>query len=195
MAARTQIEFRRWLNIDSGFGEANSLSPTVLQIVDEMQSWIEGYASQHLHPGASTWEFRDRFCGRLNQNISDNASSSEIRSVILKIVKDLIHNQNRTELRRDNKYRRQLPLGEYVDPQSDFVEQKVFRESRALAVLRAMPETDRAIVEQLYGLGNIDSVSRREMAERLGVSRNTLDQRLRRIFQSVRKSLRSIDFL
>jgi RNA polymerase sigma factor (sigma-70 family) len=191
MARRTQIEFQRWLNIDGSFGERNSLAPAVLQIVGEMQSWIEGYASRHLHPGASTWEFRDRFCGRLKENISDTASSSEIRSLIEKIVKDLIHNQNRTELRRDSKYQRQLPLGQYVDPQSDFVEQKVFRESSALAVLRAMPEKDRAIVEQLYGLGNIDSVSRREMAERLGVSRNTLDQRLRRIFHSVRKSLRS----
>lgn len=191
MPHRTQVEFKGWLNVDDGFQETLALPSALLEIVAEMQSWVEGYASEHLHPGASTWEFRERFYNRLRENISNTASSSEIRSLIEKIVKNLIHNQNRTEFRRDSKYQRQLELGQYVDPQSNFVEEKVIRESRASAVLRAMPEKDRAIVEQLYGLKDINSVSRREMAERLGVSRNALDQRLRRIFHSVRKSLRS----
>jgi DNA-directed RNA polymerase specialized sigma24 family protein len=188
MASRTPVGFRKWLNID---GEALPLS--VLQIVDEMQSWIEGHVSRHLRLGASTWEFRERFCERLKKKVPSAASASQIRALIHKTVTDLIHDQNRTEFRRDNPAGNvwaHVLLDQYADPQSGAAEQKFLRESEALAVLRAMRKEDRTLVEQLYGLRNIDKVPRAEMAKKLGIQRDTLDQRLHRIFHSVRKVIK-----
>ncbi len=187
MAFRAPVTFRKWLNMGSGPDRTTTLPPQVLQVADEMQPWIESYVSRFLHGEASPWDLRDRLLRRLERKVTSECLAYEIKDLIAKTVKDLVHDQNRTEFRRSRKFRSQASVDQLIDPQSHLVEEKLIQESEALAVLRIMSQDDRHLIEQLYGLRNLQKVSRAEMAQKLGVRRNTLDQRLRRIFDSVRK--------
>ena len=194
MSAQTPIGFRKWLTMESESGTGTALPSAVLHIVDQMQSWIERYVSQHLHIGGSIWDFWRRFPQRLASNVAEIAPQSEpeIRHLIQKTVTDLVHDQNRTEDRRDG-VGRYVPLTEYVDPKNNVEQQLIeqeeqeLRQSKALALLQSLSPDQRILIEQLYGLKNREPKSRREIAKRLGLRRNTVDQRLRRALNSLRK--------
>ena len=191
MASRAPNALRKWFNMERGLDRSTILTPDVLLIVDEMQPWIETYVSRFLSGEASPWNFRHRLFRRLERTVTIDFSASEIKDVIEKAVKDLVHDQNRTEFRRSRKFASQGKIELLIDPQSHFVEEKLIQQSEALAVLRLMTDEDRHLIEQLYGLRDLQKVSRAEMAQKLGIRRNTLDQRLRRIFHSVRKVIGS----
>jgi DNA-directed RNA polymerase specialized sigma24 family protein len=82
-----------------------------------------------------------------------------------------------------------VAIDQYADPRSGSFEQKLLVQSQAEAILRQVSEKHRGLVEQIYGLRNIEKVPRDVMAQRLGIPRNTLDQKLRRILRRVNKLL------
>jgi hypothetical protein len=189
MASRNSVNFLQWLHIDEKSAESSTLPPSVLQIVDDMRGWIEAYISRNLHPGASTWEFRESFRCRLEKKIQPSASQLEIRKAVKRIVRDLVHDQNRTYYRRNRRLKPDVAIDQYADPRSGSFEQKLLVQSQAEAILRQVSEKHRGLVEQIYGLRNIEKVPRDVMAQRLGIPRNTLDQKLRRILRRVNKLL------
>jgi DNA-directed RNA polymerase specialized sigma subunit len=54
--------------------------------------------------------------------------------------------------------------------------------------LGALKERDRELVEQVCGLYT-DRLTRKQIAKKLGLERNTIDQRMKRIMDSIRNAL------
>jgi hypothetical protein len=157
--------------------------------LQDMHDWICSYVSENLHEAAPLDDFRDKLMNRL-QAAAETDPPQRLRAVIEKTVGDLVHDLNRTVLRREARFVTGLKFEELVDDRNNIesilIEQA--RQERASAVLRGLKNADRELVEKVYGVhGRV--VNRNDIARELGVQRNAIDQRLGRIVEFIRKAL------
>jgi DNA-directed RNA polymerase specialized sigma24 family protein len=112
------------------------------------------------------------------------------KTAITKTVNDLVHDLNRTAIRQEARFVTRSSFDDLVDQRGN-VEVRLVEDAQqaeAIAMLSALKDKDRELVEQVYGLHGCE-VDRNQIALELGVLRNTIDQRLRRIFKSIRDAL------
>ena len=164
--------------------------PTALaQELRSMHEWIYSYVSENLHHAAPLDEFTEKLMVRMRGMLSRNPSCGP-RMAITNSVRDLVHDLNRTAIRRQARFLTRPVFDDLIDEREN-IESSLLDESQrawAIALLNRLKDKDRELVEQVYGLHGCE-VDRQQIALQRGVLRNSIDQQLRRIFKSIRDSL------
>lgn len=165
----------------------------VEQTLCVMHEWIYTYVSQNLHYAAPLEDFTDRLRNRLEKIFASNPACCP-RTAVSKAVIDLVHDLNRTTIRQEARFVPCAAFDDIVDKRSDveitLIEEglKRARQARAVTLLCRLRGKDRDLVEQVFGMAECE-VARAQIAKELGVKRNSIDQRIRRILQSIRETL------
>jgi RNA polymerase sigma factor (sigma-70 family) len=155
-----------------------------------MHDWICSYVSRNLHEAVPVNEFSDKLPGRLTAAVLEHTPTSCLKDAVAKTVSDLVHNLNRTAIRRQSRFVPRAEFDEVIDERQNIEELLIERERqrKAFVALCALQEKDRELVEQVYGIYT-ERVERKQIAKKLGLERNSVDQRLKRIMDFVRNAL------
>ena len=152
-----------------------------------MHEWIYSYVSRNLHYAAPLEDFSDRLRNRLEAMFASNPAYSP-RTAVSKAVIDLVHDLNRTALRQEARFLPWAAFDDIVDERKD-IESRLIeedlqraRQAKAVSLLCRLRDKDRDLVEQVFGMAECE-VGRAQIAQELGVKRNSIDQRIRRILQ------------
>lgn len=160
----------------------------MLQTLRHMHDWIYAYVSRNLHEAVPVDEFSNKLPGRLAA--LEHSRTSCVKEAIGKAVSDLVHDLNRTAARRQARFVPRAEFDEVIDEQPNVEDLLIEREreKKALMALSALKEKDREVVEQLCGIHR-DRLTRKQIAKKLGLERNSVDQRLKRIMDFIRNTL------
>ena len=165
--------------------------PDVLtQTLRNMHDWICSYVSRNLHEAAPVDEFSEKLPGRLKAATLEHTPPSGLSDAIAKTVSDLVHDLNRTAIRRQSRFVPRAEFDKVIDERQNIEDLLIQRErqKKAFMALCALKEKDRELVESVYGIYT-EQVKRKQIAKKLGLERNSVDQRLKRIMDFVRNSL------
>jgi hypothetical protein len=169
------------------FGRENRLLATMSQL----QSWISLYASRHLGPGVSPFDFFESLGRRLAGRLENGCSDAELEKSVKINVRYLVKQQKRENARKANQAVPLAEAGELPDPRSGGMEQ-VFQRREADELLKHFDEEVAGWIAKLYGFG-CEELPRVQLAKKLGIRRNTLDARLAREFRKLRAKLATSD--
>ena len=158
------------------------------QTLQSMHDWIYSYVSRNLHEAVPVDEFSHKLRGRLKT--LEHSSASSLRESIAKTVSDLVHDLNRTAIRRQSRFVARAEFDEVIDERQNIEDLLIQRERqrKAFVALCALKEKDRELVEQVCGIYT-DRLTRKQVAKKLGLERNSIDQRMKRIMDSIRNAL------
>src|SRR5581483_10501206 len=151
--------------------------PDVLtQTLRNMHDWICSYVSRNLHEAVPVDEFSQKLPGRLKA-VLEHRSTSCMKEVIAKTVGDLVHDLNRTAIRRQARFVPRAGFEEVIDDRQNIESLLIQRErqKKAFMALCALKEKDRELVERVYGIYT-EQVKRKQIAKKLGLERNSVDQ-------------------
>lgn len=160
----------------------------MLQTLRHMHDWIYAYVSRNLHEAVPVDEFSNKLPGRLAA--LEHSRTSCVKEAIGKAVSDLVHDLNRTAARRQARFVPRAEFDEVIDEQPNVEDLLIEREreKKALMALSGLKEKDREVVEQLCGIHR-DRLTRKQIAKKLGLERNSIDQQMKRIIDSIRNAL------
>jgi RNA polymerase sigma factor (sigma-70 family) len=160
----------------------------MLQTLQSMHDWIYSYVSRNLHEAVSVDEFSNKLPSRLKAAL-EHSRTSCLREAIGKTVSDL-HDLNRTAIRRQSRFVARAEFDEVIDERPSIEDLLIERERqrKAFVALCALKEKDRELVEQVCGMYT-DRLTRKQIAKKLGLERNSIDQRMKRIMDSIRNAL------
>jgi len=160
----------------------------ISQTLQNMHDWIYSYVSRNLHEAVPVDEFSHKLRGRLAA--LEDSRTSCLKETIGRTVSDLVHDLNRTALRRQSRLLPRAEFDEVVDERPNIEDLLIERErqGKAFMALRALKEKDRELIEQICGI-HTDRLTRKQIAKKLGLERNSVDQRLKRIMDVVRNAL------
>jgi RNA polymerase sigma factor (sigma-70 family) len=80
-------------------------------------------------------------------------------------------------------------VSEYADPSGDRFREDLERADEARECLEQLPKPIRELLEDIYSL-DAEEMTREELAKKLGIKRNTLDQRISRAMRAIRLRLK-----
>ena len=149
------------------------------QALERNAGWIKNYISV---PGYVLKEYLQWFFDRLKDRVPAEASGRELDHFVQAEVKSIYRDFR--DRPSGSSY-----LGEYADPSSDRFPNDLERSDEARECLEQLPKQIRALLEDLYSL-DAEEISRDELAKRLGIKRNTLDQRISRARKAIRLRLK-----
>ena len=137
-------------------------------------------------------DFTDGIARRLiaqkRSNPSILSDSSGMDEAVRNTLRLLVHERKRTVYRRG-----EIAISpKATDPNSLAFAEKLETESLAQAVLRRVPADMLSIIENLYGLHETEELSVKAIAANLGISENTLSQKLSRLRADLRRKLGKI---
>ncbi|MBV9677775.1 MAG: sigma-70 family RNA polymerase sigma factor [Acidobacteriaceae bacterium] len=153
-----------------------------------MHDWIYAYVSRNLHETVPVDEFSNKLRGRLAA--LEHSRTSCVGGAIGKAVSDLVHDLNRTAIRRQARFVPRPEFDEVIDERPNIEDLLIERErqKKALMALSSLKERDRELVEQVCGIYT-DRLTRKQIANKLGLERNSIDQRFKRIMDFIRNAL------
>ena len=153
------------------------------EALERNAEWIGSYieiadAGQAVLAEYLEWFF-DRLKDRVPSDATDEALDRLIRAEVRSIYRRL-------------KFRRGAPpwLAEVPDPEGERFEEDLARRSELNDFLDHLAPEVRGIVEAAYSMSE-EEFSRDELAKRLGIKRNTLDQRISRALKALRSRKRT----
>jgi DNA-directed RNA polymerase specialized sigma24 family protein len=175
-------------NGDCDEAVTTDLPDLLTQTVRNMHDWICSYLSRNLHEAVPVDEFSHKLRGRLKA--LEHSSASSLKESISKTVSDLVHDLNRTALRRQARFLPRAEFDQLIDERQNIESLLIEREcqKKAFLALCALKAKDRELVEKVYGIYT-ERVERKQIAKKLGLERNSVDQRLKRIMDFIRKAL------
>jgi len=155
-----------------------------------MHDWICSYVSRNLHEAVRVDEFSEKLPGRLTAAALEHTPTPCLKDAVAKTVSDLVHNLNRTAMRRQSRFVQRDEFEEVIDERQNIEDLLIERErqKKAFMALCALNERDRELVEQVCGI-HTDRLTRKQIAKRFGLERNSIDQRMKRIMDSIRNAL------
>ena len=152
--------------------DTDRTAPAALtQALRNMHEWIYSDASQNLHHAAPLDEFTDKLMVRLQEVLTRYPAWCP-RTAITKSVCDLVHDLNRTAIRREARFLTRPAFDDLID-QGGNVERRLVEDAQqaeAMALLSRLKDKDRELVEQVYGLQGCE-VNREQIAVERGVLR------------------------
>ena len=168
---------------------ATGRSDRMSQTLQSMHDWTCSYLSRNLHEAVPVDEFSNKLPSRLKAAL-EHSRTPCLREAISKTVSDLVHDLNRTALRRQSRLLPRAEFDEVVDERPNIEDLLIERErqGKAFMALRALKEKDRELIEQICGI-HTDRLTRKQIAKKLGLERNSVDQRLKRIMDLIRNTL------
>ena len=174
---------------DDSVNPEGSAPAALTQALRNMHEWIYTYVSQNLHEAAALDEFTDKLMIRLRRVLARDPTCCP-KAAITKTVGDLVHDLNRTAIRKETRFLTRAAFDDLIDSRQNIETTLIEQvpQEQARAILCALKDKDRDLVEKVYGLHEC-RLSRNQIARELGLRRNSIDQRLRRIFESIRNAL------
>jgi hypothetical protein len=157
--------------------------------IQRLHFWIEKYARDRLGECVSAYDFRDRLFSRLVDRIEKGMEPDEIDDHTKQMMKWLVHEDQRTAFRRSQVVVADQRIEHLPDPNSLKFSEQLDIESQMRVLLDRIPPELRPAIDDLYGLHGERVKSRKEVAKQLGWKRNTLDQKLRRLYLDLRQFL------
>jgi DNA-directed RNA polymerase specialized sigma subunit len=175
-------------NRDCDEAVTTDLPDLLTQTVRNMHDWICSYLSRNLHEAVPVDEFSHKLRGRLKT--LEQSSAASLKESISKTVSDLVHDLNRTALRRQARFLPRAEFDQLIDERQNIESLLIEREcqKKAFLALCALKAKDRELVEKVYGIYT-ERVERKQIAKKLGLERNSVDQRLKRIMDFIRNAL------
>ena len=155
------------------------------QALERNADWIEDYISisrshadfpdagrEAVMKGYLEWFFE-----RLKYCVPEDASEQDLDQLVRTEVKSIY---------REFRDRRSgFPLGDYADTSAH----KFAFGDQARECLEQLPKQIRNLLEDVYSTDD-EEISRNELAKKLGIKRNTLDQRICRAIKTIRRQLK-----
>ena len=163
----------------------------LLATMSQLQSWISLYASRHLGPGVSPFDFFEPLGRRLAGRLENGCSDAELEKSVKINVRYLVKEQKRETARKTNQAVPIAEAGDPPDPRLGVIEQ-VLRQEEADELLKHFDDDVAGWIAKLYGF-DCEEVPRVQLAKELGIRRNTLDARLAREFRKLRAKLAKSD--
>jgi len=172
-------------------GSTNTL--LVRKTVHRLHSWIATYVQSKLDPSASPSDFtariERRLLARLGKDLAPDPRS--LADAVHSTVKSLVHEDRRLAFRRAKLYDSNADIEKIEDPDSLEFASRLEIQSRVEFIRRSVPTDLQPLVDSLFGFAGGEDVSVAELANQLGIQRNTLDHRLHRLYAKLRKQFRS----
>jgi Sigma-70, region 4 len=145
------------------------------QALERNAEWIKSYVSI---PGSVLKEYLNWFFERLKGRVPPEASEQDLDHLV------------RTEVKKIYREFRDRPcgfpiVGDYGDTSANRFGQELQLADGVRDCLEQLPKKTRKLLEDLYSLHE-DEITREELARRLGIKRNTLDQRICRAMKAIR---------
>ena len=151
------------------------------QALERNAEWIESYVSI---PGAMLKEYLNWFFERLNGRVPPEATEQDLDHLVRAEVKSIYREF------RDRPCGCPI-LGDYGDTSAHRFGRELQLADEARDCLEQLPKQTRQLLEDLYSLDE-EEITRDELARRLGIKRNTLDQRICRAMKAIRLRLRRL---
>jgi DNA-directed RNA polymerase specialized sigma24 family protein len=137
--------------------------------------WIKTYTSIS---GSVLKEYLKWFFERLKDRLPPQPSEQDLDHLVRAEVKSIY-----SEFRdRPSGF---PYLGDYADTSGDRFRQDLERSDEARECLEQLPKQIRMLLEDVYSFDE-EEITRDELARRLGIKRNTLDQRICRAIKAIR---------
>jgi hypothetical protein len=147
------------------------------QALERQADWIANYISI---PRSEVEEYLKWFFERLKDRVPEDASEQDLDELVRAEVKSIY-----SEFRD---HPSGLPfLGDYADAEAHKFGEIV--QLNARECLEQLPKKIRDLLEDLYSSG-ANEITRAELAKKLGIKRNTLDQRIFRAMKTIRSQLK-----
>jgi DNA-directed RNA polymerase specialized sigma24 family protein len=141
--------------------------------------WIAAYIS--VSRSVVVEDYLKWFFERLKDRVPQEASERDLDHLVRAEVKSIY-----------GKFRDRpsgVPLGDYADTSAHKF--ALGDEARAAReCLEQLPKQIRNLLEDVYMLDESDEITRAELAKKLGIKRNTLNQRISRAIKTVRLQLK-----
>jgi DNA-directed RNA polymerase specialized sigma24 family protein len=146
------------------------------QALERNADWIADYISISRSHSVLK-EYLEWFFERLKDRVPQEATEQDLDQLVRAEVKS-IYGEFRD---RPSGF----PLGDYVDTSAH----KFAFGDQARECLEQLPKQIRNLLEDLYSSG-AKEITRAELAKKLGIKRNTLDQRISRAMKTIRHRLK-----
>jgi len=161
--------------------------------INRLDSWIAGYVQSRLDPSASSSDFTSRIerrlLGRLGKDLAPDPLS--LTNAVQNTVKTLVHEDRRLAFRRSKLYDANADIEKVEDPLSLEFAERLALQSHVEFIRKSVPADLQDLVDSLFGFTGEEDVTVADLANQLGIQRNTLDQRLRRLYAKLRDELGS----
>jgi len=144
------------------------------QTLERLGDWIADYISI---PRSVVPDYLNWFFERLKGRVPEDASEQDLDQLVRTEVKS-IYGEFRD---RPSGF----PLGDYTDRSA----QKFAFGDQSREWLEQLPKPVRDLLEDVY-MSDDEEITRDEMAKKLGIKRNTLDQRICRAMKTIRHRLK-----
>jgi DNA-directed RNA polymerase specialized sigma24 family protein len=144
------------------------------QALERHADWIAGYISI---PRSVVPEYLKWFFDRLKDRVPEEASEQDLDQLVRAEVKS-IYSEFRDRPAG-------FPLGDYTDTSAH----KFPFGDQAREYLEQLPKQIRNLLEDVY-MSDDEEITRNEMAKKLGIKPNTLNQRICRAMKTIRHGLR-----
>jgi hypothetical protein len=170
--------------------EAESSPDPLLASIARLRSWIDSYVPSQLGSDACGNDFVELLYKRVSSSLKkrrqDGLSPEEFNVEVRNSLRLLVHEEQQKIFRRS---KRLIPVSDVEtlpDPTSLEFAEHLDVAAEARAFLERIPEDLIPVVRHLYGLDGEKVKSRKQLAKDLGLKVNTLNQRLRRVYEKLR---------
>jgi len=172
--------------------EAESSSDPLLVSMARLRSWIDSYVRAQLGPSVCGNDFAELLYQRVNNRIEkhrqDELSPDEFDGEVRNNLRLLVYEERQKISRRSKHLVPVNDIEALPDPTSVEFAERLEIAAEARAFLESIPEDLVPVVRHLYGLNGEKVKSRTQLAKDLGFKVNTLNQRLRRVYEKLRAS-------
>ena len=151
------------------------------QALERNADWIADYISLSRSHSVLK-EYLEWFFERLKDRVPQEASEQDLDHLVRAEVKSIYG-----EFR--DRPSGSPCAGEYADTAAHKFGQTLQLDDQARECLEQLPKQIRDLLEDVYSLDK-EEMTRAELAEKLGIKRNTLDQRISRAIKTIRHRLK-----
>ena len=144
--------------------------------LERNSDWIAAYIS--VSRSVVVEDYLKWFFERLKDRVPQEASEQDLDHLVRAEVKSIYREF------RDRPSG--VPLGDYADASAH----KFASGDQAREWLEHLPKQIRNLLEDVYMLDESDEITRAVLAKKLGIKRNTLNQRICRAIKTIRRQLR-----
>jgi len=154
--------------------------------ISRLGEWIDTYVRDKLGPDVCGNDFVDHLYRRAKRQADSTSLPPSLDERIRNMLKILVFQERMRIYRVSRRYVPVAHLESCGHPASLEFAEILETEAEARFFLESIPEDLRPIIKHLYGLDGERVRSRKEIAKSLGVKINTLNQRLRRLYERLR---------
>jgi len=191
------MEFRdRTLNLDCGSrADKRSQPEKIRESIYSLWFSVQKRIQQQIDPSASPSDYAERVEKLVTARLKHDSEIEAVDEAVRDAFRDIAQNDQRSRLRQRIRFdfSRSLQLELIRDPKSDgyaaTLEDNSHNEWQIEEIRRRVDPETMTILEQLYGFHS-EQWTIDNLAKKMGIRKNTLEQRLSRTFAKLRGEFR-----